>query len=136
MNIEKQAQSRIRRKMLEQQLAVPYDLNAENLLNRMSEKMLKDIDSQMLETNPIIKINCKDDKILINPIPPEKVYRSSGLFSGEQYGKDVARNIMDNFSKEDVWKWPNFNHAVTKADEYIEREDSRIELTLTNGVFE
>lgn len=118
-----QRQGRIKRQMLEQQLAVPFNINSESLLTRMSEKMLRDIDSKMLETNPLIKINLDGDKIRINPIPPEKVYVQSGM-----YNKPVE--------VEDVWNWPKLNDAVTKADEYIEREDSRIELTLTNGVFE
>ncbi len=79
-----QRQGRIKREMLEQQQAVPFDLRSENLINRMSEKLLRDIDVQMLETNPVYK-NYK-------VIPIEKFYKPP--------------------------------------------TDNKIDLTLTNGVFE
>ncbi len=111
--VKKQAQGRIKRQMLEQSLAVPLnDTHPMSLVNRLSEKMLRDIDKKMLETTPIYKVSTYADKVKLDHIPPEKFYRTSCLFSGEQYGKDVARNIMDTFTKPEL------------------------ELTLANGVFE
>ncbi len=109
-----QNQGRIKREMLEQQLAVPFDHNSQSLINGLSESLLNKIDRKMLETTPIYKVSAYRDKVMLDHIPPEKLYRTTGLFCPEQYGKDVARSIVEGV-----------------AAKVIEPE-----LTLVNGVYE
>ncbi len=115
-----QRQGRIKREMLLQNLAIPYDvdsLSGENYYDRfmqvMGKKMVSDIDRKMLETNPITKVEFDGAKVVVKAIPEEKVYLQSGMFSGKKYGEDIFQSL---------------NEANWKLDEP--------ELTLVNGVYE
>ncbi len=118
--IEKQEQGRIKREMVLQNLAVPYDvdmLNTNNYYDRfmqmIGKEIISDIDRKTLETNPITKVEFNGDKIGVKAIPEDKVYLQSGMFSGKKYGEDIFRSL---------------NEADWKLDEP--------ELTLVDGVYE
>ncbi len=115
-----QRQGRIKREMLLQKLAVPYDVDMldapkyyDMFMNIMGKKMVSDIDRKMLETNPMCQVKLDDGKIMVEAIPEEKVYLQSGMFSGKKYGEDIFRSL---------------NEANWKTNEP--------ELTLVNGVYE
>ncbi len=114
--------------MLEQKLAIPYDvdmLNTNNYYDRfmqmIGKKIISDIDRNVLETNPITKVEFDGDKIGVKAIPEDKVYLQSGMFSGKKYGEDIFRSL-----NEDVWKLGDYNSYT----------EDKPELTLVNGVYE
>ncbi len=111
--------------MLEQALAMPYDINAERLINRLSEKLLLDTDRKMLEKNPIVRLKSWEDKIVIEPVDPGKVYLQSGANSASM--------------KDSTWFNPEFTDKVIirkVPDITIDAYEKPLELTLINGVFE
>ncbi len=123
-----QRQGRIKREMLLQSLARPYDVDMldaeryeERFMQVIGKKLVSDIDLKTMETNPIYKVSTYGDKVMVKAIPEDKVYLQSGMFSGKKYGEDIFRSL-----NEDVWKLGDYNSYT----------EDKPELTLVNGVYE
>ncbi len=89
----------------------------DSLMNQMHENIRLKIDRAMLENNPAIQIKGFGDKIKVRSLPANQLY------------------IKDP-NREDVWHWPKLNKAVKDIHNAVNDEDSKVELTLINGVYE
>ncbi len=90
-----QSQGRIRRQMIEQSLASPMANDIiitstpraksflAELMNRMTDQIAHRLDTEMLKTNPIIKIKSYGDKIEIDKIHPGRVFIGADYAAGQ-----------------------------------------------------
>ncbi len=94
------------RQMLEQTVADAAMPKA--YMDDLMKRMVLEQERRLLEASPFVRIKSYGDKIKIATISPDKFYLQSGMSS----------------------------KAMEDADNYIEKEDNRIVITLKNGVYE
>ncbi len=137
MNATRQAiqeQGRIKRQMIEQEYARPFDLvmsdpshhqgYMKQMIDRLHDEMQLKLNYQTLETNPAFLVDCKDTvkfgkvpNVKITPIPAKRLYADKRYLQTKGFSNTMSTDKVWPLTKEK--KFPDEIELTFKDGEFV-----------------